>query len=351
MITGLKVLNTVTALGADLVYLTGGNIALSTLPKVKGSQITGITILAPVVEIKEVWTITPTATNSYIYTMVINGYSKSTGNSLSVPLSVTSDASATATEICDLFRAALLTNNDINVVGSGTTTLVLTATGISSTTPSLSQLACFQVGSNDTNLSPVNTTDGVPSIGLDYQLAADFPPPLQNAKSGYPDILTLTSGYYYTQVTITYEKLAQTGSNQFAYPTNTNSQICLIKTGTTATPTIANFATLASSWGTLAQLAAGYKGTIVAVGANVSFGSNVAVRASGSFITEQLVPGDIIAISDGLTTATNGTANVVLPYSDGTTAANFIFANAYTDNANTVAAAAAFVIHKANLPL
>jgi hypothetical protein len=346
MITDLKVLNTVTALGADLVvganYTTlGGSLSI---PNV---SIANIVSTDPVVEVKEVWTITPTAANNYTYSLVINGYSKTTGNPLSVPLTVTSDASGTATEICDLFRAQLAFYTDINVVASGTTTLVLTASGIGST--GLSQLAKFVVVSTDGNLALVNTTDGVPSIGLASQLAYEYPANQQNSMSGYAAISNLTSGYYYKSIIINYAVPATSGSNAYGSTTNTNSVVCLVKCGTTATPTTANYATLCDTWGTVAQLALGYKATIVATGANVDFGSNLATRASGSFITEKLVPNDIIAISDGATTT--GSATVVLPYSDGATAANFIFTKAYITSADTVSAGAAFVVHKANIPL
>jgi hypothetical protein len=346
MITDLKVLNTVTALGADLVvgttYTTlGGSIPVPNL------SIASIVSTDPVVEQKEVWTITPTAANSYTYSLVINGYSKTTGNKLSVPLSFTSDASATATEICTGFRALLASYTDLNVVASGTATLVLTASGIGST--SLSQLACFEVASTDGNISAVNGTDGIPSVGLASQLAFQYPANQQNSMSGYADISNLASGYYYKSIVVNYAVPASSGSNAYASTTNTNSIVCLVKCGTSATPTTANYATLCDTWGTVAQLAAGYKATIVAVGANVDFGSNLATRASGSFITESLVAGDVIAVSDGATTT--GSATVVLPYSDGATAANFIFTKAYISSAATVSAGAAFVVHKVNLPI
>lgn len=349
-VTTLKILNTVTALGADLVFNTDGTIALSTLPTFKSVAVRSIMNTAPVVEVKEVWTITPTAAGIYTYQLTIVGVSKTTGLPLAVNLSYVSDASGTATEICNGFRTQLANFTDLNVVGSGTTTLVLTASGITPTSP-FSQLATFEVASTDGNLALVNTTDGVPSLGLAYQLADKYPLPLRNADSGYASIADLVAGSYYAEIAISYEVSAGTGSPNFRDPIHTNTIVCLVLTGTTATPTTANYATLVSTWGTIAQLAAGYKSTIVAVGANVAYASSIATRASGSFVTEQLRPQDQIAISDGAVTSTNGLATVIAPYTDGTTAANFIFADATIDNSNTVTAGAAFVIHRVNLQL
>ncbi len=65
----------------------------------------------------QVYTVTPTAVNSTIYNMAINGRA----------YSLTSDASATATEIADAFRTLINADTDNGVTGTGTTTLILTA--------------------------------------------------------------------------------------------------------------------------------------------------------------------------------------------------------------------------------
>jgi hypothetical protein len=340
MITDLKVLNTVTALGADLVVSTDYTTIGGSIP-VPNPSIANIVSTDPVVEVKEVWTITPTAANSYTYSLVINGYSKTTGNRLSVPLSFTSDASATATEICTGFRALLASYTDINVVASGTATLILTASGIGST--GLSQLACFEVASTDGNIAAVNGTDGVPSVGLASQLAFAYPANQQNSMSGYADISNLTSGYYYKSIVINYAVPATSGSNAYASTTNTNSVVCLVKCGTSATPTTTNYATLCSGWGTVAQLDAGYKATIVAVGANVDFTSNVATRASGSFLTEKIKTTDLLAVSDGIVEGTYG--QILAAYTTGAAAG---VTKAVVDAAD-IAAAAAFVVKRNNI--
>lgn len=347
IITDLKVLNTVTALGADLVVGSSYTTIGGSRP-IPNSSIVSVKQIDPVVEQLEVYTGTPTAANNTTYGVVINGYSKSTGNRLSVVLSYTSDSSATATEICNAFRTQLAAYPDLNVVASGTSTLILTASGIGST--GLSQLACFEATSPDGGISFVNGTDGIPSVGLASQLPFEYPANQINSESGWAAISNLTATYYYTQVIISYAVPAGSGSNFWAGQTNTNEVVCLVKCGTSATPTTSNYATLCGSWGTVAGLAAGYKYTIVAVGANVDFGSNAATRASGTFLTELLAGGDIIAISDGATTSANGVATVLLPYAASTTATALTATNALIDVSATVSAGAAFVIHKTNIP-
>lgn len=350
IITDLKVLNTVTALGADLVVGSHATTLGGSRP-IPNTSIISVEQVAPVVEVKEVYTITPTAANSTDYTLTINGYNTATGLRMSVPITVTSDATATATEICDLFRTAIGTVSNLNVVASGTTTLVLTATGILST-GQFPQLACFTVTTADTNLAVVNTTDGVPSVGLAAQLVWEYPanPTNPNSDSGYPAMSNLTSGYYYQQVKINYAPAAGSGSAAWSGEINLNQVVALVKVGTSATATTSNFATLCGAWGTIAGLAAGYKYTIVATGANVGFASNAATRASGSFLTELLTSGDIIAISDGATTAANAYATVLLPYAASTTAGSLTATDALIDVSATVSAGAAFVVHKTNIP-
>ncbi len=65
----------------------------------------------------QVTTITPTAVNSTIYNLAINGRA----------YAITSDGSATATEIAAAFIALINADADVGVTASGTATLVLTA--------------------------------------------------------------------------------------------------------------------------------------------------------------------------------------------------------------------------------
>lgn len=66
------------------------------------------------------WTITPTVSDSTIYAMTIDG----------VEYSITSDSSASATEICDALRTAISASG---VTEGGTTTLTLTASAAGAT--------------------------------------------------------------------------------------------------------------------------------------------------------------------------------------------------------------------------
>lgn len=65
----------------------------------------------------QVTTITPTAVNSTVYNLAINGRA----------YAITSDGSATATEISAAFIALINADTDVGVTASGTSTLVLTA--------------------------------------------------------------------------------------------------------------------------------------------------------------------------------------------------------------------------------
>jgi hypothetical protein len=66
---------------------------------------------------------TPVVRNSHTYTLTVGGKGFAT-----TQISYTSDANATATEICDGLRTALAALTGENCTGSGTTTLIITAT-------------------------------------------------------------------------------------------------------------------------------------------------------------------------------------------------------------------------------
>jgi len=356
IIKEIAVLNTVTALGADLDVNANGNTFITNLGfGIPTRSIIDITSQDPVTAVAGVVTVTPTAANSAIYSIVINGWDTTSGAQRAVKLVYTTSSSGdTATTICDAWRTALATQTGFSVVGTGTATLIIT--GATTVANGGTPYVTFSVGSTASsvssasasgsavtigaNISATRTTASVDGFGTTAALQQLYPPNSNASGTNYAQISNLTSASTYTQWLITYT--TPDVSFDSANTTNLCQVVVLVKSGVT------NFATLSSSWGTLGQLALGYKATLVAAGANIDFGSNNATRASGSFVTELLKSDDQIAISDGVTLTTNGLATVLAPYSTGAAAG---VAKAVIDNANTVTAGAAFVIQRTNLPL
>uniref|UniRef100_UPI00399C6B52 hypothetical protein n=1 Tax=Legionella jordanis TaxID=456 RepID=UPI00399C6B52 len=82
------VLNTVTALGADLNVSTDGNTYIKNVePSIPNASIQSVTITNPVAAVAGVITITPTAANSTLYKFTINAYNTETGNVQILPVS------------------------------------------------------------------------------------------------------------------------------------------------------------------------------------------------------------------------------------------------------------------------
>ncbi len=80
------------------------------------------------VETVQVWVLTPTAANSTTYTFVISQFNALVGRIVQRELTYVSlPTGDTATTIANAFRSQLLTLQDVQVVGSGTSTLILTA--------------------------------------------------------------------------------------------------------------------------------------------------------------------------------------------------------------------------------
>ncbi len=349
----LAVLNTVTALGADLNISTDGFTYIKGVESaIPTASISSVNIISPVSAVAGVVTVTPTAANSTLYKITVNGYNVSSGIEQTVVLSYTTASSGdSSTTICNAFRAQLAKVSGFSVVGSGTATLVLTgSTAVAGgTTPyvtfavggsSGSVSSADASGSSVTiypNVAAVRTTASVVGIGSTAILQSKYPA-TSNTSINYTEISSLVAGSTYVEVDIQYvtpdSGIASSNSQ------NLSEVVVLVKADAD------NAATLVASWGTLGQLALGYKATIVAAGANIGFASSNATRASGSFVTEGLMAGDIIAVSDGVTTT--GSAGVLAAYSTGAAAG---VDKAVIDSSATVSAGAAFVVHKANLPL
>ena len=159
----LGVGGTVQAAAADIV-VNNHILSITGCPNMDYRKIEGTTgFLASVAETLGVVTYTPIAANSTEYTIVIQQYVPSLGTLVTRNLThVTPSAGATATTICDALRAQLLLATGIEVVGSGTTTLVLTA---------VTGSPVFTVVNNTpTTSTVVVTTPGVVSRGTTADL-------------------------------------------------------------------------------------------------------------------------------------------------------------------------------------
>ncbi len=349
----LAVLNTVTALGADLNVSVDGNTYITNVSEpIPSSMIKSVSITQPVTAVAGVITVTPTAANSTLYKFTISAYNTETGNTQILPVSYLSASSGdSATTICNAFREQINNASGFSVTATGTATLILTGltTPASGTTPYVT----FAVGGSSGNVSAASgsgsatpiypnvsatrTTQSVVGYGLGSILLTKFNPN-SSFNLNYAQASNIVAANSYAEVDIQYvtPDLGLAASN-----VQSLSEVTVL-----VNTAAANSATLISSWGTLSQLALGYKSTIVASGANVGFASNVATRASGSFVTEGLKAGDVIAVSDGV--ATTGSANVLAAYSTGAAAG---VDKAVIDNAASVTAGAAFVVKLSNIPL
>jgi len=255
----LKVLNTVTAQGTDCSVDTNG-VAVIAGFSVDTKNIVDITKQASVAETKAGWTITPPDPSAdSVFQLVISGYHISTGEPYYVPLTVYAVSADTATTVCDDFRSQLAVLTDLNVAASGTSTLILTATGV--TSAGFSQLAQFQVDQG--NLTTVdftsitNTTPGVPAQGTVDVLKRKYSQQNLMTNLGYGSIADLTSGSTYTEYNVSYYRYSP-GSPLHVGNLATITYVLLVKEGVT------NFDDLCGTYGTLTGLKAGYATTISA---------------------------------------------------------------------------------------
>lgn len=331
MLSALSVLNTVTALGADVVVGTDGMVRIKGVNvPLDARDITSMQKQVSVAQVLQIQTVTPsTVSDNSVYTLVLGVYDSVTGAYKEVPVSVTSGASATANSISTLFVSAINSITGINITAAlSTNDLQLTAkTGFPifnitkpTTETKLTINAASPAGVNAVNTGALLLEQFY--AGGNFFLAGQF----EAAAS-------IESGSTYTSWTINYIDFGNQGAT--VTPNSlTRTIVILVKEGVT------NVATMTSDFSILANLAAGYRSTIAAVGANVAVASNVATRASGSFITEKIAAGDQIGIG---TTA----YPILAAYTTGAAAG---VDKAVVDGAD-VAASAAFIVKRYPLPI
>ena len=305
-VTLLNVLNTVATLGTDAYVDSNGYLNIQGTPAFKASSISSMTITPYVAEVAQVSTVTiGTTSNNAVYSLSLICNDVNSGMIVSVPLNVTSDSTASATEICDAFRATLNSMPELSVTASGTSTLILTAKA---------GFPIFTLTTADSKMSIAATTAGVVGVGTGTSLIAQYPSTAgyYNA-GGFSAASSIVATNTYTQVVVN----SVVG----------NSAVILVKSDAT------NYNDLLGSYGTLTALKAGYRAILsspatttaavtVTTGAIALAGGSVTFATLGAQSGDYIVIGTDITAITGITGATAGFGTLTTAVS----AATFKFA-------------------------
>lgn len=281
-VTLLNVLNTVTTLGTDAYVDSNGYLNIQGTPAFKASSISSMTITPYVAEVAQVSTVTiDTTSNNAVYSLSLICNDVNSGMITSVPLNVTSDSTASATEICDAFRAIINSMPELSVTASGTSTLILTAKA---------GFPIFTLTTADSKMSIAATTAGVVGVGTGTSLIAQYPSTAgyYNA-GGFSAASSIVATNTYTQVVVK----SVVG----------NSAVILVKSDAT------NYNDLLGSYGTLTALKAGYRAILSApatttAAVTVTTGAIALAGGSVTFATLGAQSGDYIVIGTDITAIT-----------------------------------------------
>jgi hypothetical protein len=298
-VTLLNVLNTVAPLGADAFVDSNGFLNLQGVPAFKTSSIDSVVITPYVAEVAQVSTVTiGTVSNNAIYSLSLICNDVNSGMITSVPLTVTSDSTATNTEIAAAFAAAINGMPELSVTATSSTTLVVTAKA---------GFPIFTLATSDTKLS-ISTSAGTVGVGTGTSLIGTYPSTAGYFNAGgFTAAASIVATNNYTQVLVS--------------STNGSFAVILINVGATA----ANVASLIGTYGTLTGLKAGYRvvfpGALVQPTGTLTIASYVAtvtvtaneLAAYGVQSGDYLVRGTSVAKVSGVpstTTAVTDTATV-----------------------------------------
>jgi hypothetical protein len=280
-VTLLNVLNTVTALGTDAYVDSNGYLSIQGTPAFKASSIDSVVITPYVAEVAQVSTVTvSTVSDNAIYTMSLICNDVNSGMIVSVPLTVTSDSTASNTEIAAAFAAAINSMPELSVSATSTTTLVVTAKA---------GFPLFTLATTNSKLS-ISTSAGTVGVGTGTSLIAKYPSTAgyYNA-GGFSAASSIVATNTYTEVTVK----SVVG----------NSAVILVKTGAT------NYDDLLGTYGTLTGLTAGFRVILSAPAtttAAVTVTSGAITLAGGAVTFATLVgrAGDWIVIGSDITRIT-----------------------------------------------
>ncbi len=120
-------LSTIQATFADIV-VSAHTLSITGCPPMDYRKIESMSVQASLVEIDQVTIVTPVAANSTTYAIYISQFQPADGATITATLTYTSNVSGdTATIICNALRASLLAQKNLQITGSGSSTLILTA--------------------------------------------------------------------------------------------------------------------------------------------------------------------------------------------------------------------------------
>jgi hypothetical protein len=305
MISAIKVLNTVTALGTDVSVGSDGIVNIASVETVDAYNVRGVSVTVPQTEQLGVITITPTAANNTVYTFYVNAFSMTTGLPKVVNVSFTSAASADATTISNQARAIINGDTDLSVIASGTSTIVLTAKAtqpffvVGGTTASIDSYSSAGATTIFTNLSAANGTVGRAVRGSVAYLQNKYAYATAGNALNYNELALLTSGFFYTEVVISYITTTPSGSGAFKGEISTLEAVVLVRAnsdGSSSVFTTTNYADLLGSYGTVTGLKAGYRveGALITGTAGALSGQTQTVTSGVLATTDGIISGDFL---------------------------------------------------------
>jgi len=313
MISAIKVLNTVTALGTDVSVGSDGIVNIASVETVDAYIVRGVSVTVPRTEVSGVVVVTPTAADNLPYTFYINAFSMTTGLPKVINVSFNSGAGATATSIANQARAIINADTDLSVVASGTTTLILTAKptqpffvvgGALGNVDSYSNLPLSSTTPIATNIAATNNTGSGGVNGRSVRGSVAY---LQNkyayAAAGnaltQSELALLTPGFFYTEVVIDYISTTPSGSGAFKGEISTLQAVVLVRAnsdGSSSVFTTTNYADLLGSYGTITGLSAGYRveGALITGTAGALSGQTQTVTSGVLATTDGIISGDFL---------------------------------------------------------
>lgn len=318
MISAIKVLNTVTALGTDVSVGSDGIVNIASVATVDAYNVRGASITVPQTEVSGVVTVTPTAANNAVYTFYINAFSMTTGLPKVLNVSFTSAATADATTISNQARAIINADTDLSVIASGTSTIVLTAKAtqpffvVGGTTANVDSYSGQGATTIATNLSAANGTTGRSVRGSVAYLQNKYAYSANGNALVQSELALLTSGFFYTEVVIDYISTTPSGSGAFKGEISTLQAVVLVRANSDGSSTVfttTNYADLLGSYGTIPALAAGYRAVISApatttAAVTVTTGAIALSGGAATFATLGAQSGDYIVIGSDVTAIT-----------------------------------------------
>jgi hypothetical protein len=334
MISAIKVLNSVTALGTDVSVGSNGIVNIASVETVDAYNLRGVSVTVPQTEVLGVVTITPTAAPLTEYNFYINAFSLSTGLPKVLNVSFTSASGADATTISNQARAIINADTDLSVIASGTATIVLTAKvsqpffvvgGLLANIDSYSSASATTIA---TNLSAANGTAGRAVRGSVAYLQNKYAYSANGNTLTQSELALLTPGFFYTEVVINYITTTPSGSGAFKGEISTLEAVVLVRAnsdGSSSVFTTTNYADLLGSYGTIPALAAGYRAVISApatttAAVTVTTGAIALSGGAATFATLGAQSGDYIVIGTDITAIT-GITGLTAGFGTLTTAA------------------------------